>query len=354
MPIPFLLWGAAALAGAIGIGKGIEASENNAKAKEYIDDAQNIFDDAKYRLEVQQGDTANFLESLGKTKLFCWSNTIGNFINLFGKFKNVCFENAPNIDVKLQNLLKENNLNNMVVASLKAQEVVKGGIGALSTGALAGIASYGGAMMFASASTGTAIASLSGVAATNATLAWLGGGSLAAGGFEMAGGVIALGGIMLGPVFAVAGFLMAAKSEENLAEAKQHYQEARNAVEKMETIISLLSSISRLSNLYESFISKFGQKIDNLSKQVQEIYEREYELQRKSFANIIRSLFFIKTKVDYRLLSIQDQKLLQIYCLSAQVLNAVLATPLLDEQGNLQESAEETLNSAQRNLSKIL
>ena len=45
------------------------------------------------------------------------------------------------------------------------------------------------------ASTGTAISSLSGVAATNATLAWLGGGTLAAGGLGMAGGAIVLGAI---------------------------------------------------------------------------------------------------------------------------------------------------------------
>lgn len=46
---------------------------------------------------------------------------------------------------------------------------------------------------FGAASTGTAISSLSGAAATNATLAWLGGGSLAAGGGGMAAGSVVLG-----------------------------------------------------------------------------------------------------------------------------------------------------------------
>ena len=45
------------------------------------------------------------------------------------------------------------------------------------------------------ASTGTSIASLSGAAATNATLAFFGGGSLAAGGLGMAGGTAVLGGL---------------------------------------------------------------------------------------------------------------------------------------------------------------
>jgi hypothetical protein len=42
-------------------------------------------------------------------------------------------------------------------------------------------------MMLGAASSGTAISSLAGAAATNATLAAIGGGSLAAGGLGMAG-----------------------------------------------------------------------------------------------------------------------------------------------------------------------
>ena len=45
------------------------------------------------------------------------------------------------------------------------------------------------------ASTGTAISTLSGAAATKATLAWLGGGALAAGGLGVAGGTVVLGGV---------------------------------------------------------------------------------------------------------------------------------------------------------------
>jgi hypothetical protein len=69
-------------------------------------------------------------------------------------------------------------------------------------GVLAGAAFYAGATSliaaFGAASTGTAISSLGGIAATNATLAWFGGGSLAAGGFGMAGGSVVLtGGLTL-------------------------------------------------------------------------------------------------------------------------------------------------------------
>jgi hypothetical protein len=62
--------------------------------------------------------------------------------------------------------------------------------GGLAAAAVAGVPSLvtGTVSTLATASTGTAISSLSGAAATNATLAWLGGGSLASGGLGVAGG----------------------------------------------------------------------------------------------------------------------------------------------------------------------
>ena len=67
-------------------------------------------------------------------------------------------------------------------------------------GSLAGMAAGAGTMAlvvaYGTASTGTAIASLSGVAATNASLAFLGGGAVSAGGGGMVAGAAVLGGIV--------------------------------------------------------------------------------------------------------------------------------------------------------------
>ncbi len=95
--------------------------------------------------------------------------------------------------IKTDTLSKLNNFNasynNAVIAGF-------GGIvgGSMAAGAWAVVSVIG------SASTGTAIASLSGVAATNATMAWFGGGALAAGGSGMAGGMMVLGGIIAAPI----------------------------------------------------------------------------------------------------------------------------------------------------------
>ncbi|WP_156298229.1 helix-turn-helix domain-containing protein [Mycobacterium paragordonae] len=74
--------------------------------------------------------------------------------------------------------------------------------GAAAGAAVGGAAAYGafvGAVSLGTASTGAAIGGLSGVAATNAALALLGGGTLAAGGAGIAGGMALLAGIVAAP-----------------------------------------------------------------------------------------------------------------------------------------------------------
>jgi hypothetical protein len=82
--------------------------------------------------------------------------------------------------------------------------------GTVATGTAIGLggqtAAMAAATTFGTASTGTAISSLSGVAAYNASLAWLGGGTIAAGGGGMAAGAMVLTSIpVIGGAVAIAG-----------------------------------------------------------------------------------------------------------------------------------------------------
>ena len=76
------------------------------------------------------------------------------------------------------------------------------GVAATVTGTIASYAILQTAMLVGTASTGTAISTLSGAVATKAAMAWLGGGAVSAGGFGMTGGAIVLSGGTL--VFVVA------------------------------------------------------------------------------------------------------------------------------------------------------
>ncbi|MGW3112586.1 helix-turn-helix domain-containing protein [Streptomyces sp. NPDC001091] len=97
-----------------------------------------------------------------------------------------------------------------------------GGAAGVAAGGAAAYGAFTAAALFGTASTGAAISTLSGVAATNATLALLGGGTLAAGGAGMAGGALLLTGMVAAPAaaLAAAGFYVLKKRRTKAEEER--------------------------------------------------------------------------------------------------------------------------------------
>jgi uncharacterized protein YjiS (DUF1127 family) len=108
------------------------------------------------------------------------------------------------------------------------------GVGSAASGALA-LGSWALVGSLGTASTGAAIGGLSGVAATNATLAWFGGGALAAGGAGMAGGVAVLSGIVALPLIGFATWRTYKNAEKVIA-----------ATQKLEEVIVELAERNRV------------------------------------------------------------------------------------------------------------
>lgn len=216
----------------------------------------------------------------------------------------------------------------MEVAALKATEIARAGVASLGTGVLAGIASYGGAMMFASASTGTAIASLSGVAATNATLAWFGGGALTAGGLGMAGGTLVLGGIVVGPVLAAAGLIMNAKADENLASAEATAARAETAVEKMAVMTDFMKKTASIAENYSDFLVRFRSAFYPVVNEIKYMEQRTRQKQKRMLYDSDDE------KIDFNSLTEAEQKKIHQAWLMAQIMCSVLSEPLLTPAGN--------------------
>ena len=200
----------------MGVFEGITHSE---EIQQLLNDAQTQYDTAKNNLESQKKRTTQSLEGLGKDKINAWSRDMNKFLDSFGAFNNV--QMVCKIDENYDFLGKDETpaelMINMQRATYNADEMIKAGALSLGTGALVGIATYGGVAMFGSASTGTAIASLHGAAKTNATLAWLGGGSLAAGGKGIAGGTVVLDGVVVGAIALAGGIIAGAQGKAKLA-----------------------------------------------------------------------------------------------------------------------------------------
>lgn len=142
------------------------------------------------------------------------NTTLTNIQEEFDKVQNI-----PNEEKMRYEELKQIRLNwkNQVDEIIKKYEEIKNkdaaaaGVAGVGIGAGVAVAALGPgvamgiATTFGVASTGTAISALSGVAAMNAGLAWLGGGALVAGGGGMAAGEAFLA--LMGPVgLAIAGF----------------------------------------------------------------------------------------------------------------------------------------------------
>ena len=128
------------------------------------------------------------------------------------------------------------------------------GIGAgMAVAALGPTAAMGVATTFGVASTGTAISALSGAAATNAALAWLGGGALAAGGGGMAAGSAFLA--LAGPVgWAVAGLAFVTSGILFLR--------SKHNKERLENIYTLISE--RDTKSYNLAIAEIGERIKKI------------------------------------------------------------------------------------------
>jgi hypothetical protein len=123
----------------------------------------------------------------------------------FSRLKNVDLAELAEFVLPGDTQLPTIELTQVRVSALRAVGAVAGG---LTSGAGAGAAAYAAVGAFAAASTGTPIAALSGAAATNATLAFLGGGAIASGGGGVALGTAVLGGLVAAPVLvASAAFL---------------------------------------------------------------------------------------------------------------------------------------------------
>ncbi len=144
----------------------------------------------------------------------------------------------------------------------KAAAVKEAGAGAAGVGvgvavvALGPTAAMGVATTFGVASTGTAISALSGAAATNAALAWLGGGALAAGGGGMAAGNAFLA--LVGPVgWAIAGVAL-------LASGLMFWKSSSDK-KKLENTFTLISN--RDVKSYKLAIVELGERIERIGNE---------------------------------------------------------------------------------------
>lgn len=237
MPIPIILGAAALASAAYGAKKGYDGFQKHSEADETVASAKRRYEETKVPFDTQEKATNEVLEVLGQDEL--------NIGHQFKEFKTLADELLQKLNNGRQDKLEINipkhTLNKIEGYSYTAIGVLGAAAGAGAAGAAAGFAIYGGVMALGAASTGISISALSGVAATNATLAAIGGGSLATGGLGMAGGTAILGAAVAGPVLAIAGWAYNSHGEEAVKNANKINSEVGSAIAKLKKATEQLS-----------------------------------------------------------------------------------------------------------------
>ena len=304
-----------------------EANKTNERADDVIRDASNKIETARKKCGAN-------IENLGKCKIKILDNSIRPFIKEFEKLNHIELSNSTGLNELQKMVLDRKNFGELKELQSMASSLAGGVAGGAMIGAVTAFGAYGAAGALATASTGTAIASLSGAAATNATLAFFGGGSLAAGGLGIAGGTAVLGGLVAGPALAVLGFVVGAKASANLDKAYSNLAKARQYAEEMKAATAVCDGISNRANMFTNFLTD----LDSIFLPL--IYKM--------------SQIIVSKGTDYRNFSSDEKKVIAQATTLAGAIKSILDTPILDKDGNLTSESAKIIDTTNAKLIREL
>ncbi|AFY66922.1 hypothetical protein [Geitlerinema sp. PCC 7407] len=308
--IPIILGAAALVTAGVGAAAGVDGISKMDKAKKIGKNAQRIHEQRQKSVENALQATNSLAEEYGRLQIECKLRTIGRFVAFIAQIG----QRASQSDMKfLEGLegVSPQQVQEYKATALEAVSFASGTLKAVGTGYAASQGALGLIGLFGTASTGTAISGLGGAAAWNATLAWLGGGSLAAGGGGMALGTLVLGGIAVGPALMIGGFVLGGEGEKALTEAREYAAKVIVEVEKL--------------NAFQNFLGQAEQRISELQDLINRLNSRALE-----------GLEDLETRPFVRE---RDAEKFQQVALLIKALAEIMKTPVLTTDGALNDEA---------------
>lgn len=320
MPIPFILAAIAVGATATGAVKAIEGLDDLSNAKSIGKNAERRYDARMSAYRYAERVTQKRIEKLGRARIKASANELKAFIKQFRRLSKAN-----------QSVLKEltragfdiGTLKRMEDISVGASKVMGTGVKAISSS----VATYYGALgltsALASASTGTAIANLSGAAASRAALAWWGGGSVLTGGGGMALGSLTLGAVTIGPAIAIGGFMLASEGRKAMRQARDYEAKVDVACEQIDTAIHALDAINKRCNEIQRVVEQLAKRLHIETQKLKSIKNLRKQSSKKAFHQA---------------------------ALIAKALADVLTVQVIDNQGGLTAASKRAVNNAKRKL----
>ena len=326
MPLPFIpiLVGAVAVGtGAYGAKKGYDAYQDNESANWANNRANETIENAKKLIDTHRKASGKALENLGAKKLFVLDNVVKSLIDTIEKIN---LKDSIGLQELSKFKIDKNQFVELKEMSGFASSMLGGTAAGAMGGALTAFGAYGAAGWLATASTGTAISTLSGAAATNATLAFFGGGSLAAGGLGVAGGTAVLGGLVAGPALAVIGFIASEKASALKDEAYANLSKAEKYAQELKTASVACDGIRRRADMFFRLLVRLSALAMPINEELLAIAQKYKDPSTG------------KAKLE----NFNDDEL-KVYLCADSVLESikiVLDTPLLNEKGELTQDSQ--------------
>lgn len=213
-------------------------------------DAAGRYEAALASCEAFRVDTETAARSYGEFQIKVHRENISRFADWLeqnkAQVKRLNFEMIDGVRIRVPDIPK------FVAGTENITTGVSGVVSAVGAGVAAPAAAIWGVSTFASAGTGTAISSLSGVAAHNAALAAVGGGTIAAGGGGMAGGAAILSLTAVVPVLLVGGFTLGIVGARSKTKSRDYEASVSVEIERLALAQDLLGAVKdRIKELHE-------------------------------------------------------------------------------------------------------
>ena len=311
MPLPLVIPVLLFIGGTIGAGAGVVGAVDLHDAQQRAKAARERHDHAVARTEQARRRFVGRAERYGRRQVAAAQDVVGRFVEILSRVDQESHTRHARMLTDLE--LTPTQLKAYRGLAAHAIKLASGAVSAVSAGTAASSASVGLVGLLATASTGTPIIALHGAAAQSATLAWLGGGSLAAGGGGIAAGTAVLGGIVVAPALLVGGFALANAGEKAQTRVRAYEARVRRAGAELKTL--------------RAFLARAERRVDELDEVLAALVER-------ATAALDR--------IDDRPLDLRgstDRRALQTAGVLVRAVADILRTPVLDADGELNADA---------------
>jgi hypothetical protein len=334
-------------------------------------EAKSIMSETQRSIIIKEQEVENIrlktsvaLERLGNVKCKIYDTSMRDFIQAVSQIRGINFKDKRDTGEPNYIFREDFTPDRSKGTSMDKVDVLIKMIGAGGAGAVTGAITWGAVGSLALSSTGTAISTLSGVAATDATLAWLGGGSLAASGGGVVAGVAVLGGIIAVPIVIMGGYLINDYAKKKYEQAKSDHEKAQIYISDLDKVVEKLLVIKVRASDLEILLFKIHELLADRVKDIEYLTRKKADgnwwsccIEKvKSFCYrslmrlgvYIPSLRLVRKRIDVRNFNRREMFELGRTFEIADLLRRIIDLRLLSEDGNVTEESTAVLIEGNR------